>query len=151
MQSHVEAYFLFMCIQPLLLRCTPSELLLKAQWWYQLFIHSRVDKLKYVQLLYESKKIMHCNIITTTLQYFVKNYNCSTMLKRSCYEAAMMKLRSIITLAYSSIIMHESYYYSVYAYRCSHIYMHALNYATHGNIVAGLDSNTQSVLHLVSK
>ena len=52
---------------------------------------------------------MHCNIIMTTLQYFVKNYDWrSMMLMQSCYEAAMVKLRSVITLTYSSVIMNHT-------------------------------------------
>ena len=48
---------------------------------------------------------MYCNVIMTTLWYFVKKLQlCSTMLIRSCYGAATVKLRSVITLTYTSVI-----------------------------------------------
>ena len=62
----------------------------------------------------------------TTLRYFVKNYDCSMMLI-SCYAAAMVKLQSIITLI------------------CTRILLHTLTYATHGDILAGLDCDTRSL------
>ena len=63
---------------------------------------------------YESKKVTYCNVITTMIRYIVKKYDCSKMLIRSCYAAATVKLRSIITLTYISVIMNLTVIYVVY-------------------------------------
>ena len=93
------------------------------------------------------KKETHCNVIMTTIQHIVKNYDCSMMLIRSYYAATTVKLRSVITLTYmyTFVIMNlTAMYIAMY------MYTNRLN-ATHGDILAGLDSGTPLVLHLVSK
>ena len=50
--------------------------------------------------------------MTTLRTVLCKNYDCrSMMLMQSCYEAAMVKLRSVITPTYSSVIMNLTVIY----------------------------------------
>ena len=51
--------------------------------------------------IYDSKNVKYRNVIMTSIQYFVKNYNCSMMLMHSCYCEAI----SVITRMYISVIM----------------------------------------------
>ena len=55
----------------------------------------------------KSKGVTYCYVITTTIQYFVKNI----IVERCWYIAATVKLRSVITFTYTGIIMYESYFY----------------------------------------
>ena len=58
---------------------------------------------------------------------------------QSCYVAATVKLQSIITFAYTNVIINL----------IAIIINTSMYYSTYGDILAGLDSRTCLVLHLV--
>ena len=58
--------------------------------FYDLFVYMYIS-------MVQVKKIKYCKITIW--------YNCSMMLLQSCYVAAMVKLRSLITLNYICVIM----------------------------------------------
>ena len=66
-------------------------------------------------------------------------YDSSMILIRSRYVAATVKLQSMITLTYTSLMVNFPA-----TYIATYIYVHALTSATHENILAGLDSSTRS-------
>ena len=78
--------------------------------------------------------------------YLVKKHDCSLMLVRSSYAVATVKLRSVITLKYSSVIMNLT---AIQPRICTHIDLRTQLMAIF--YMAGLHSETCSVLHLISK
>ena len=70
-----------------------------------MYIRMNYNIVMLTNVRYESKKVTQCNVITTAIQYFVKNCDYSTMLIKSCYLAATVKLQSVVMVICTGVIM----------------------------------------------